>query len=158
VYGNNQIIHDNYISNPLGSCMSSTLQLSGGDFNCPYDGVYTSDELAMHWQVNNVSICNNILYNNKTGIEIGAGYTPYFPTNSFITNNKVQQAVNYCFTISNESTGNTWSGNKGKLTGSAQLVTPTEHTGTATTSTNIDYASYEAAALTASNVGPNAPL
>jgi len=145
IYGNYHKIHDNYIENSLGSGASGAMRIDGGDTDL-------SGELNAHWRVRNANVTNNILYNNFAGIEIGNSSTSdYQPIDCIFTNNKVSQNVNKCYTAANQ-VNSTWANNIAWPTGAAVAG---YSNGVTVNNPSINYTSYESAALTSSQVGPD---
>ena len=139
-------VHDNYIEGSVENLGIGALVLQGGDTN-------SVDSAGAHGVIDTLVLTNNILYNNKYGLEVGCKYTPYMPRNCVIANNKVQQSSGPCYNITGEGTNNIWFGNTARLTGSA---TAGSANGVSVTTTNVDYAYYRSLALTTNDVGPNA--
>jgi len=102
------------------------------------------------------------MYNNKLGLQLGRSKTGYIyhPINGTYTNNKVDQNTyssgSKCVNIVYEGTGSTWSSNLGWKSVSSPCTLGSTN-GVTESNTSINYAAYEAAALTSSQVGPNAP-
>jgi hypothetical protein len=148
VYGQDNFIHDNYIEKTTGKGARAALVIDSGDVD-----LVASAEDDIHPRVYRAKVYNNILYNNAYGFLVGGSkYEKYSPKDCIFKNNIVQQDVNSCYDIYDE-TNSTWTSNVAWTTGKAVVGASI---GVTVSNPKIDFATYEKLALTKTQVGPTA--
>ncbi|MFE7404570.1 polysaccharide lyase 6 family protein [Isoptericola sp. NPDC057559] len=113
LYGDDQVVYDNYFEGLRGSGFTAALQIDGGDV----DG---SGSTSAHWRVHRATVVHNTFVDNTSSIEVGANYT-YPPVDSVVADNLVVGTAGPLFAELKQPAGITYAGNIAWPTGSATV-------------------------------------
>jgi len=113
LYGDDQLVYDNYFEGLAGSGYTAALQIDGGDV----DG---SGSTSAHWRVHRATVVHNTFVDNASTIEVGANYL-YPPVDSLVADNLVVGSAGALFVEHKQPAGVTYSGNVAHPTGAATL-------------------------------------
>ncbi|MCZ2263619.1 polysaccharide lyase 6 family protein [Isoptericola sp. QY 916] len=113
LYGDDQLVFDNYFEGLRGSGYTAALQIDGGDV----DG---SGSTSAHWRVHRATVVHNTFVDNTSNIEVGANYV-LPPVDSLVADNLVVGSAGPLFQELKQPSGVTYSGNVAWPTGAATL-------------------------------------
>jgi hypothetical protein len=113
LYGDDQLVFDNYFEGLRGSGYTAALQIDGGDV----DG---SGSTSAHWRVHRATVVHNTFVDNASTIEVGANYL-YPPVDSLVADNLVVGSAGPLFAELKQPAGVTYSGNIAYPTGDATV-------------------------------------
>ncbi|GAB6937874.1 polysaccharide lyase 6 family protein [Isoptericola variabilis] len=113
LYGDDQLVFDNYFEGLRGSGYTAALQIDGGDV----DG---SGSTSAHWRVHRATVVHNTFVDNTSNVEVGANYV-LPPVDSLVADNLVVGSAGPLFQEHKQPAGVTYSGNVAWPTGAATL-------------------------------------
>ncbi|MFE5290563.1 polysaccharide lyase 6 family protein [Isoptericola sp. NPDC056618] len=113
LYGDDQLVFDNYFEGLRGSGYTAALQIDGGDV----DG---SGSTSAHWRVHRATVVHNTFVDNTSNVEVGANYV-LPPVDSLVADNLVVGSAGPLFQELKQPAGVTYSGNVSWPTGAATL-------------------------------------
>ncbi|MFD6133792.1 polysaccharide lyase 6 family protein [Isoptericola sp. NPDC060257] len=113
LYGDDQLVFDNYFEGLRGSGYTAALQIDGGDV----DG---SGSTSAHWRVHRATVVHNTFVDNTSNVEVGANYV-LPPVDSLVADNLVVGSAGPLFQELKQPAGVTYSGNVAWPTGAATL-------------------------------------
>lgn len=119
LYGEDQLVYDNYFAGLTGSGFTAAIQLDGGTVTADAD--HTDPSLwAEHWQVRHAVVTHNTFVGNASNVDTGANYT-YPPVDSVVADNVVVGSTGPLYHEAKPPTGQAYLGNVAWPTGAATV-------------------------------------